>query len=218
MKNVYLLLIAVVMLSGCGNYYGHVIESDYSFDGNFGRYDSFDFIADRNFEGSELHKELIEQYLDQTLTNWGYERRNKRPSLLIFYKLYYDDFQMKGYQQPNFENWVNQKYSGNLVASALAEKPADSDSTISSFDAFSESGSWNTDDATYDPVLCDLREGTLLISFYDRKLKKTIWQGYASGIFGNDRFDNNRFVRHIVFRIMDKYRVLADNRSRSANS
>ena len=216
MKNVYLLLIAVLMLCGCGNYYGHVIESDYSFDGNFSRYDSYDFIADRNFEGSGLHKELIEQYLDQTLTNWGYEQKQKRPSLLIFYKLYYDDFQMKGYQQPNFEQWVNQKYSGNLVASALAEPVDEGDSTITNFDPFTEGGSWNTDDATYDPVLCDLREGTLLISFYDRKLKKTIWQGYASGIFGNDRFDNSRFVRHIVYRIMDKYRVLAD--SRSSNS
>ncbi len=218
MKKVYLLLMVVLVLSGCGNYYGHVIESDYSFDGNFGRYDSFDFIADGNFEGSELHQDLIEKYLQQTLVNWGYAQKKKRPSLLIFYKLYYDDFQMKGYQQPNFENWVSQRYSGNVVASTIAAEEAASDSTISSFDPYSEVGSWNTADATYDPVLCDLREGTLLISFYDRKLKKTIWQGYASGIFGNDRFDNNRFVRHIVFRIMDKYRVLADSRAKSANS
>ncbi len=218
MKNVFLLLMVVLVISGCGNYYGHVIESDYSFDGNFGRYDSFDFIADRNFEGSETHKELIEKYLDQTLTNWGYEQKKKRPSLLIFYKLYYDDFQMKGYQQPNFENWVSQRYSNNVVASNIAAEEAASDTTISSFDPYTEVGSWNTGDASYDPVLCDLREGTLLISFYDRKLKKTIWQGYASGIFGNDRFDNNRFVRHIVFRIMDKYRVLADSRSKTSSS
>lgn len=209
MRNI-LLLIFVALFSACGNYYGHVIESDYSFDGDFGQYDSYNFIADGNFEGSELHKELIEQFLGQTLDSWGYEQRTRRPNLLIFYKLYYDDFKMKAYSQPDFEHWVNQKYSGNLMGNSIADAGTEEDSTISNFDPYSESGSYNVEDAQYNPVLCDLREGTLLVSFYDRRKKKTVWQGYASGIFGNDRFDNNRFVRHIVFRILDKYRVLAE--------
>ena len=210
------LILCVGLLAGCGNYYGHVIESDYSFDGSFGHYDSYNFIADKNFEGTDTHKELIETYLQQTLNTWGYEYRQKKPNLLIFYKLYYDDFQMKGYSQPDFEQWVNQKYSGKLIADSY-QSETDGDSTITTFNPYSEGGSWDTENAQYNPVLCDLREGTLLISFYDRRKRKTVWQGYASGIFGNDRFDNNRFVRHIVFRIMDKYRVLAD-KSLASNS
>lgn len=206
MRNIFILL-CVVLFSSCGKYYGHLIESDYSFDGNFGNYHSYNFIADKNFEGSELHQELIEKYLGQSLDKWGYEQKAKKPSLLIFYKLYYEDFEMKGYNQPNFEAWVQENFSTKLIGKASSGE-ASADSTITAFDPTSEGGVAKT--VGYDPRLCELREGTLLISFYDRKKKKTVWQGYASGIFGNDRFDNNRFVRHIVYRIMDKYRVLAD--------
>ena len=115
-------LVAIILFFGsCGNYYGHVIESDYSYDGSFGQYNSYDFIADKNFEGSQEHKDLIEKYLGQTMDRWGYEKKDRRPNLLIFYKLYYDDFKMKAYSQPDFEQWVNEKASRKVIAEAVAE-------------------------------------------------------------------------------------------------
>ena len=148
--------------------------------------------------------------MEQNLEHWGYEKTNKKPSLIIFYSLHYDNMEMKGYTQPNFEQWVRENFS-NKVVGQTADAGVSSDSTFSSFNPYSENGSVVKTVNRYDPVLCELKEGTLLISFYDRKKKKTVWQGYASGIFGNDRFDNNRFVRHIVHRIMDKYRILSRN-------
>ncbi len=218
MRKVLPIVISVLFISGCGNYYGHVIESDYSFEGNFGKYETYNFVADKNFQGSELHQELIEKFMTQNLNKWGYKHADKKPSLLVFYKLYYDDFKLQGYSQPNFEQWVAENFSAKIDRSSREEFSNDSDSTFASFNPYVEGGTYGASSRTrYDPILCDLREGTLLISFYDRKKKKTVWQGYASGIFGNDRFDNDRFVRHIVFRILDKYRVMA-NKAMARNS
>ena len=216
MRSFLPMVVMVVVLSGCGNYYGHLIESDYSFDGNFGRYSSYAFVADKHFEGSELHKDLIEKFMAQNLTRWGYQQKDKKPNLLVFYKLYYEDFKLQGYTQPNFEQWVQENFSASI--SDRATSGGEQDSVITSFNPYVEGGTYGASSRErYDPVQCDLREGTLLISFYDRRKKKTVWQGYASGIFGNDRFDNDRFIRHIVFRIMDKYRVLA-NKSVASSS
>ncbi len=219
MRKAFILFSSLLVLASCGKYYGHVIESDYSFDGKFGKYDTYNFIADKNFEGTELHQELIEKFMEQNMDNWGYSRSDKKPSLLVFYRLYYEDFKMKGYNQPDFEQWLSENHGAQLDEKSIADDQAAPEDALAGFDPFEESGFVKKDKklVAYDPILCDLREGTLLISFYDRKRRKTIWQGYASGIFGNDRFDNNRFVRHIVYRILDKYRVLAD-KSVASNS
>ncbi|MBV6645603.1 MAG: DUF4136 domain-containing protein [Cyclobacteriaceae bacterium] len=199
MKTILFLLMAATMF-GCASYYNHVIEADYSYNGNFARYKKFDFVVDKNFEGTEEHKDLIEKFLQQNLQAWGYEKQAKKPDLYVFYRLYYEDFKISTYTQPDFEHWISQKFS----SVALAENAEDSLSQQQ----------WNEESRIrlaeqYDPIKCDLREGTLLISFYDRKQRKTVWQGYASGVFGNDRFDNRRFIQHIIHRILDKYRVLA---------
>ncbi|MGB3467154.1 MAG: DUF4136 domain-containing protein [Cyclobacteriaceae bacterium] len=55
-----------------------------------------------------------------------------------------------------------------------------------------------------------MQNGTLVIQLYDRKLKKSIWQGYATNQYGNISFENDRNLRNAVVSILDKYRFLAE--------
>lgn len=65
-------------------------------------------------------------------------------------------------------------------------------------------------DKNMDPVKYNLRQGTLLVLMYDRERKKSIWQGYASGVFGNQYFSDKRYLQGAVRSIFDQYRVFAE--------
>ncbi len=194
------LLVFIISLLSCNTYYNHVIEADYSYDGSFNRYKTFDFVKKDEFEGTDEQKQAIEKYLVQNLEAWGYRQRDRKPNLIVFYNLYFEDMKFQGYRQPDFENWVKWNFNNKIIADKM-------DTTLTMDDYFSER--IYSEDESYDKIRYDLKEGTLLISLYDRRKDKTIWQGYASGVLGSDEFKNERIIRHIVSRVMDKYRVLA---------
>ena len=66
-------------------------------------------------------------------------------------------------------------------------------------------------DENYDARQYDLKKGTLLIQFYDRKQERSIWQGYATGVYGNIYFDNERQLKIAVRSILDRYQFLAED-------
>jgi Domain of unknown function (DUF4136) len=66
------------------------------------------------------------------------------------------------------------------------------------------------EDLSYDKQRYDLKTGTLLIQFYDRRQNRTIWQGYATMLYGSIDFNNNRHLKNAVISILDKYRFWAD--------
>jgi hypothetical protein len=66
------------------------------------------------------------------------------------------------------------------------------------------------EDLNYDKQKFNLRTGTLLIQFYDRRQNRSVWQGYATAYYGNIDFNNSRHLRNAVISILDKYRVWAD--------
>ncbi|NOT76887.1 MAG: DUF4136 domain-containing protein [Cyclobacteriaceae bacterium] len=55
-----------------------------------------------------------------------------------------------------------------------------------------------------------LNSGTLLIQFFDRRQNRSIWQGYATTVYGGIDFHNNRHLKNAVISILDKYRFWAD--------
>lgn len=67
------------------------------------------------------------------------------------------------------------------------------------------------DEETYDPVKLGLKKGTLMVILRDINQENTVWQGYASSIFGNENCDNDRYVKQVVRSIFDQYRVFANN-------
>ncbi len=66
-------------------------------------------------------------------------------------------------------------------------------------------------DEEYDARKYDLKKGTLLIQLFDRKQEKAIWQGYATGVYGNIYFDNERQLKVAVRSILDRYQFLAED-------
>jgi len=66
------------------------------------------------------------------------------------------------------------------------------------------------DDIQYDPQKYNLKTGTLLIQFYDRRQNRSIWQGYATTLYGSIDFSNSRHLRNAVISILDKYRFWAE--------
>ncbi|MGI9569501.1 MAG: DUF4136 domain-containing protein, partial [Desulfobulbia bacterium] len=55
-----------------------------------------------------------------------------------------------------------------------------------------------------------MQEGTLMILFVDRRMNKTVWQGYNSGLIDINSLENERFIKGSVRLIFDKYRVFAE--------
>ena len=63
----------------------------------------------------------------------------------------------------------------------------------------------------YDKHHYTLKKGTLLIQLYDRKQDRSIWQGYATGVYGNIYFNNERQLKIAVRSILDRYKFLAED-------
>ncbi len=66
------------------------------------------------------------------------------------------------------------------------------------------------EDIQYDAKKMDLKTGTLLIQFFDRRQNRSIWQGYATTLYGSIDFNNERHLRNAVISILDKYRFMAE--------
>jgi hypothetical protein len=62
----------------------------------------------------------------------------------------------------------------------------------------------------YERKKFDLKTGTLLIQFYDRRQNRSVWQGYATALYGTIDYSNNRHLRNAVISILDKYRFWAE--------
>jgi hypothetical protein len=66
------------------------------------------------------------------------------------------------------------------------------------------------EDLNYDAQKYNLKMGTLLIQFYDRRQNRSIWQGYATTQYGSIDFNNSRHLKNAVISILDKYRFWAE--------
>lgn len=66
------------------------------------------------------------------------------------------------------------------------------------------------DNLNYDKKKFDLKTGTLLIQFFDRRQNRSVWQGYATTLYGPIEYNNNRHLRNAVISILDKYRFWAE--------
>jgi hypothetical protein len=66
------------------------------------------------------------------------------------------------------------------------------------------------EDLNYDAQKYNLKTGTLLIQFYDRRQNRSIWQGYATTQYGSIDFNNSRHLKNAVISILDKYRFWAE--------
>ena len=90
----------------------------------------------------------------------------------------------------------------------IAEEIKQKDSLLMLDDNTSETETeTNSPNERYNSRTLRFNEGTILISFYDRKKKLTAWQGYASGFFGKEGIKNERVFRAAVIKILDEFRL-----------
>ncbi len=187
------------MSFGCVTVEETVVDYDYSYYGRFDKYKTFDFLETQNIGTTQLHSELIKRSITKRLQSQGYRVASKRPGILISYKLFYNDLMMHSYSQPSFDYWLTSRKGADYLLDPETEE-----------ELKEEEEELRKASKEYDPIKCELKEGSLFISFFDRKRKKVIWQGFASGVFGNEQFDNERFVARTVGKILDQYRILAE--------
>ncbi len=195
-------LVIITVLSACSSY-DYVVESDYSYRGDFDKYRSFGFANIEGFPGTKNEKELIEKYVKSTLVAWGYKQESRRPGLIVFYTVFYEDFNFKGFNQPEFQAWLRSNYTDKEV---VFKKDTLPDGSIEEAYAGSSRRYYKE---YYNQQNYAMKEGTIMVSFVDRRKRKTVWQGYASGVFGEDSDKNERIMRSAVIRIMDEYKLLA---------
>ncbi len=174
-----LLFLSAVLLTfaSCSGTKDFLIESDYSYHGKFKKYKTYTFVDQAgSAEDSAIYNPIIEDAINYRMKLQGYEQTDDKPSLLVSYRMFFDDFEFLGYNQPQIDQWSK----------------------------------YEKEDEEYDPIEYELREGTLLILFHDRKKRRVIWQGYASGVFGNRNFNNDRYMKRAVRSIFDQYRFFAE--------
>ena len=179
MKNVsYLLILIVFSMVSCFGSKDYLVESDYSYAGNFKKYKTFSFINQQRLDlDSLIPEELIMNTIKNRMSLLGYKHTEEKPNLLSGFRMYYNDFKFNGWKQPEIEIWLEEH-------GFVKEQ--------------------------FDKVKYNMQEGTLMILLVDRKMNKTVWQGYNSGLIDINTMENERFIKGSVRLIFDKYRVFAD--------
>lgn len=85
------------------------VEYDYSYRGRFNKYDTFDFIV-RDPEFLNYNPSLnnvISGAIESHMNFLGYKRRGRKPDLLLSFSIFQDTLSLRGYDQPDIEEWVN---------------------------------------------------------------------------------------------------------------
>ncbi|MBU2916137.1 MULTISPECIES: DUF4136 domain-containing protein [Reichenbachiella] len=188
----FAILLASVLVSSCSSQKDFVIESDYSYNGRFKKYKTFDFIIMAEND-TLIHKDLIEKTIASRMHAQGYRYSAEKPDLLITYKIFVENFAMKGYAQPSFDKWVSDNWSERLlVDDKLVQDPS------------------NSITAEYNNQMYDMYDGTMLVSFFDRKRRRTVWQGYASGVFSQGEDTSDRSIKLATAKIFREFRIVAN--------
>jgi len=187
MKSPTLFAIIAMVFFSCSSLQQRSIQYDYSYEASFNDYDSFKFI-DPQPEGPA--SDLIFKSIHDRLQAQGYKYNDTNPSLLINYKIFDTEVDFVGYQQPGMNQFINRR--GDLLRLDVTENALDDP------------------DFEYQYKRYKLKKGTLLISFFDIDQERTIWQGYASGIY-EPNAKNDRFLKWAVGKILDKYQVVSND-------
>ncbi|WP_375419511.1 DUF4136 domain-containing protein [uncultured Hymenobacter sp.] len=184
----FLLLSAALGLSSCFALREARIESDYSYSGDFRRYRTYDFVSGEGIiaDSSRLGQALREA-ISGRLRQQGYKPAagQKRPDLLVNFKLFEGTTKFRGYQQEELETWIKRA-------------PVEDENTP------------EQERHGYDPVRMLMVDGTLLVTLVDARNQRAVWNGYASGVELPTGPLAEVILRRSVRSIFDRYRVFTE--------
>ena len=105
MRTGIFILVVSVLASGCLVTRNIEVEYDYSYQGNFRKYETFNFISFLD-KDTLSNNDVIESAITARLGAQGYKFRTRKPNLLIGYRVYFDSLNWTGYDQPDIEEWI----------------------------------------------------------------------------------------------------------------
>ncbi|MCC3158824.1 DUF4136 domain-containing protein [Hymenobacter sp. 15J16-1T3B] len=178
-----------LLLSSCFTAREGRIESDYSYAGNFRHYRTFAFLQGADGsprDSAAVLDETVRDAIQTHLRAQGYKLNQRRPDLLISYRVFDGAMRFTGYNQPDLMQWVRKE------AVEDDETPTD-------------------ERQGYDRVRYLLNDGTLLITLIDHKNGRAVWQGYASNVTARQGAQASIIMRRAVRSIFDRYRVLSED-------
>jgi hypothetical protein len=99
------LLLMPVILSSCFLYQELPVEYDYSYKGKFNKYNTFS-IQDLEANATQEYGYLIDNSILSHMRLHGYQLDHKKPDLLITYSIFEDSLTLRGYHQPELNQWL----------------------------------------------------------------------------------------------------------------
>lgn len=192
-KSPILLIILLAVISSCLSQRDFIAEYDYSYRGNFKRYQTFGFVEETGKDVSSFQP-TIEKTIVSRLGSQGFKLKDKNPDMLITYKLFFDQVKYRGYVQPDFDMWLQRK-------GVKVEKEEEDDE-----EEVEEEREKGED---YNKVKYQENEGMLVVFVIDKR-GNTIWQGYTSASFDYSSPNLNVDLARATYRIMDQFRLLVN--------
>ena len=185
--------LAALVLAGCMTTREARVDSDYSYRGNFRHYRTYDFVtgtgisADSSRLGQSLREAIVQRFRAQ-----GYRRANRRPDMLVNFRVYEGDMRFHGFEQEDLSQWIKRNVE-------------ESDDTP------------EDQRHGYQPVRLLLAEGTLLVTLIDVKTNRAVWNGYASGVTVPEGPMGEIVLKRSVRSILDRYRVFTEEFAKGNN-
>src|SRR5690606_31521145 len=194
MKNVscYLILL-LVFITSCLSQRDFIAEYDYSYRGNFKRYQTFGFVEETGRDNSSFQP-VIEKTIVSRLWSQGLKLKDKNPDMLITYKLFVDQVKYTGYVQPDFDMWLQKK---GVPVSQVEEDEEEED------EEKREKGE------DYNKVKYKENEGMLVVFVIDKR-GNTSRQGYTSASFDHSSPNLNVDLARATYRIMAQFRLMVN--------
>ncbi len=110
-----LMICGFTMLSCIGSK-DYIVESDYSYSGNFTKYKTYTFFNyEKTGRDSLIPDDVIKKAIHYRMSLLGYKEDDNKPNILVGYKLFLKNFNFKGYNQPELEDWLKDKKDYNEV-------------------------------------------------------------------------------------------------------
>jgi hypothetical protein len=182
------------VLAGCMTTREARVDSDYSYRGNFRHYRTYDFVtgtglsADTSRLGQSLREAIQQRFRAQ-----GYRRANRRPDMLVNFRVYEGDMRFHGFDQEDLSQWIKRNVE-------------ESDDTP------------EDQRHGYQPVRLLLAEGTLLVTLIDVKTNRAVWNGYASGVTVPEGPMGEVVLKRSVRSILDRYRIFTEEFAKGNSS
>ncbi len=97
-------------ITSCFGSKDYIVESDYSYSGNFAKYKTYAFFDyEKSGIDSLIPDDVIKKAIHYRMSLLGYRQDDKKPNILVGYKMFFKNFNFKGYNQPELEDWLKDK-------------------------------------------------------------------------------------------------------------